>query len=62
MDIVATVIKSRRNALQIPIKRGTKFERWLMIEIAYALKAAGFKDIQLEVQIPGGRIDLQFSF
>ena len=61
LDIVATVIRSRRNVLQIPIKRGTKFERWLVIEIAYALKASGFENIQLEAQILGGEESIYSS-
>ena len=63
LDIAATVITSRREALCVAIEQGAKFERWLVIEVAHALKTAGFAEVRIEAQIPdGGRADIQFFF
>jgi len=63
MDALREVLTRRRGVVWLAVKQRAKFEGWLKLELAHALKEAGLTDIRLECQYVGKKkADLAFRF
>jgi len=63
MDALREVLTRRRDAIWLAVKQRAKFEGWLKLELARALKEAGLTNIRLECQYVGKKkADLAFGF
>ena len=63
MDALREILTKRKGVVWLAVKQRAKFEGWLKLELAHALKEAGLTDIRLECQYVGKkRADLAFRF